>query len=353
MLSRVAAAVTIELAVAQCLPIAQADEGRPIGQSEAPAASASHELWLVSCRHGALVDGDPNRLVFAAHRQASGWSAASQDDFRRSSSPAANCVLLLGHGYTAGETRQLGTTIYRRLTAGLPPEQPVRFIIWSWPSDRGDIGPVKDLRMKAGRTPQVAHCFARWLDETPLAGRVSLLGTSFGARIVMEALELRASGRLGSVQLADATSLDRKGVNVVLVSAAIDSDWLFPGRRLGSSLTGVDRLLLINNRDDSVLNRYHWLYGRRSKAAALAVTGLAVSRLGERAGSVRQIDAASIIGRQHGCGPYFDSPRLLAAMRPVLFGDGPRELSSPRRPAARGETIPIARNAPRQRYSEK
>lgn len=337
----VAAAVTLVAVVGPCL----AARGEELVESRRASAPATHELWLVSCRHGAFGEGDPSRLTYAAHRDASGWSPASQDDFRRSSPPAVHCVLVLGHGYTAAETQHLGTTIFRRLAAGLPPDLPVRFVIWSWPSDKSDTGPVRDLRAKAVRTPQVARSLARWLDETPLAGRVSLLGTSFGARIVMEALELRAGGRVGGVEFATATSAPRQGVNVVLISAAIDNDWLLPGRRLGASLSGIDRLLLINNRDDSVLNRYHWLYGRRSKAAALGVTGLTVGRLDQSA-TVQQIDAASIIGRQHGCAPYFDSPRLLATMRPVLFGEGPLE-PSPLTPPARGETMPIARNTDR------
>ena len=336
---------TVALAVGQAWSFARGDELATSDQRGAAPASAEHELWLVSCRQGALNDGNPARLVYSAHREASGWSPANQDDFRGSSAPAAHCVLVLGHGYTAAQTLQLGTTIFRRLTAAMPADLPVRFVIWSWPSDKADTGPIKDLRAKAARTPQVARCLARWLDETPLPGRLSLLGTSFGARIVMEALELRSGGRLGSVQLAGSPSTSRQPVNVVLISAAIDNDWLFPGRRLGSAVSDVDRLLLINNRDDSVLNRYHWLYGMRSKAAALGVTGLAAGRLGEAARSIQQLDAASIIGRQHGCAPYFDSPRLLAAMRPVLFGEGPLEQQPSPTPPTRGETIPIARKS--------
>ncbi|OYV89770.1 MAG: hypothetical protein B7Z73_06605, partial [Planctomycetia bacterium 21-64-5] len=199
-----------------------------------------------------------------------------------------------------------------------------------------DLGAIKDVRLKAARTPQVADCLARWLDATSLPGQLSLLGTSFGARIVMEALELRADARLRTLQTESSVPASHQPLDVVLISAAIDNDWLLPGRKLNRSFEEVDRLLLINNHDDSVLSRYRWLYGLRSRAEALGVTGIATGRLGRHAGKTVQIDAASIIGRRHGCNPYFDSPQLLAAMRPVLFG------ARPRSPPTEGMTLPLA-----------
>ena len=95
----------------------------------------------------------------------------------------------------------------------------------------------------------------------------------------------------------------------------------------------------MNNGSDNVLSRYHWVYGPRSKATALGVTGLRGSwQLGEEADKVKQLDASSIIGRHHGCGPYFESPRLVAAMRSHLFSD---DAQAPEVPTE-GLPIPVA-----------
>ncbi|HVX14726.1 MAG TPA: hypothetical protein VHC22_26290 [Pirellulales bacterium] len=303
-----------------------------------PVGRLRDELWVVSCRGAASArpDGDLDQLSYSVHQPATGWTGASKEAFCAASPATTTCLLILGNGYSASETRTLGQTAYRRLTAGLAPDVAVRFVVWSWPSDATDAGPIKDLRIKASRTPGVAYSLARWLDEVPSPGRMSLLGTSFGARIVMEALELRASGQVGGRRLAVSSAPARPKLNVVLISAAIDNDWLLPGRRLGHALSQTDRLLLLNNSSDSTLKRYHWLYGPRSKTAALGTTGLRTSTIA--AGEISQIDAAPIIGRHHGCAPYFESPRLVAAMRACLFTD---DTASPQTPKD-GIAIPVA-----------
>lgn len=300
-------------------------------------ARPQDQLWLVSCRRVSY--GERNALAelsYVVHQPLSGWTAASQDAFRDGAPTSNTCVLVLGNGYTSGQTRSLGETAYHRLVDGLPTECGVRFIIWSWPSDHIDTGPVKDLRVKASRTPQVALLMARWLDAMPLSGQVSLLGTSFGARIVMEALQLRAGGQVGNRALEATGDNPRRAVHVVLISAAIDDDWLLPGNRLGGAISQTEQLLLVNNSSDHVLKRYHWLYGRRSRTAALGSTGLRAG--GGFSENITQIDAAAIIGRHHGCAPYFDSPRLVAAMRSHLFDI---EADSPQLPSP-GLQVPLA-----------
>lgn len=300
------------------------------------------QLWLVSCRSADYQGHDDplGGLTYAVYHATAGWSDADRSEFEGGGSPSlTTCVLVFGNGYTAADTRSLGHMVYKRLAAGLPLASGVRFVIWSWPSDHADAGPIKDLRIKASRTTKVAWRLAHWMDEVPTDRRWSLLGTSFGARIVLEALELRGGGQLGHLRLDNSSNVPREKVNVVLVSAALDNDWLLPGHRLDGAVTQIERLLLVNNSNDSVLKRYHWLYGSRNKSAALGSTGLpmpwALGALGE---DLIQIDAAPIIGRRHGCAPYFESPRLRGAMRSVLFNDN---APSPRIPTD-GLQIPVA-----------
>jgi hypothetical protein len=343
-----AASLLLVLKVLICATRCGANEiDQGAAASPLPVATATlsqNQLWLVNCR-GADYQADDALagLTYAVYRPGAGWTNSDKAQFEHGGSPSlGTCVLVFGNGYTAADTRGLGHMVYKRLTAGLPIETRVRFVIWSWPSDHADAGPIKDLRIKAARTTKVAWRLAHWMEGASSDRRLSLLGTSFGARIVLEALELRGGGQLGHLRLENPSHVAREKVNVVLVSAALDNDWLLPGHRLDGAVTQIERLLLVNNTSDSVLKRYHWLYGSRSKAAALGSTGLrmpwAVGALGER---LMQIDAAPIIGRRHGCAPYFESPRLLAAMREVLFhGDDP----SPQIPAD-GLKIPIASNA--------
>ena len=295
---------------------------------QAPGPLASRpldQLWLVSCRGLGSADREQNfaRLSYWRYVAPSGWAASSRDEFLRAGgSVSATSVFVPGNGYTGNQARDLGAIAYRRLVAGLSDGSPLRFVIWSWPSDHINAGPVQDARVKAARTTSAAWYLARWLDELEPLANVSMIGCSFGARVVGEALELRGGGRLGPYQLADPASA-RSQVRVVLVSAAIDNDWLLPGRRLGHALSHVERLLLINNTSDGVLRRYGWLYGRRNSAAALGYTGLVgVGRLGDNAAKVRQIDATNTVGRQHGFMNYFSVPRIVGWMRPYVLTSG-------------------------------
>lgn len=289
------------------------------------ASRPGDQLWTVSCRGLRAADREQNfaRLGYWRYVAPTGWVASSRDEFLTSGgSVSGTSVFVPGNGYTGKQARDLGSVAYRRLVAGAPSQAPLRFVIWSWPSDHINAGPVQDARVKAARTTLAAWYLARWLDDLEPLGDISIIGCSFGARVVGEALELRGGGRLGPYELTDPAST-RSQVRVVLVSAAIDNDWLLPGRRLGHALSHVERLLLINNTSDSVLRRYGWLYGRRNSAAALGYTGLiGVRRLGDNAAKVRQIDATNTVGRQHGFMNYFSVPRIVGWMRPYVLSSG-------------------------------
>lgn len=296
-----------------------AEQGAPAAPARCSTARPFDQLWLVSCRGVSFCPNSDHlaELSYLVHPPTGGWTAASQEAFREETAAMNTCVLALGNGYTAAETRSLGESVYHRLVDGLPPECGVRFVIWSWPSDHVDHRAIRDSRVKAGRTPYVAFILAQWLDVTPLPGQLSLLGTSFGAKLVMEALELRAGGQFGNLRLPPPHDAQRRAVHAALISAAFDDDWLLPGHRLGQAISQTEQLLLISNSADPVLKRYHWIYGRHSHAVALGSGGLPWEGHG---GGLTQIDAATLIGRHHGCDPYFDSPPLMTAMRSHLFG---------------------------------
>ncbi|HEV3342660.1 MAG TPA: hypothetical protein VG125_19970, partial [Pirellulales bacterium] len=80
-------------------------------------------------------------------------------------------------------------------------------------------------------------------------------------------------------------------------------------------------------------------------ATALGNSGLPASlRLGLDGERIAQYDAAPIVGRQHGCNAYFESPRLVGLMQRYLFSGGaaPESPSAPESPPVDGTTIPLA-----------
>lgn len=297
------------------------------------------QLWVVSCRGvRSASSGSPTDAMHYWRYGGQGrWLPAGRHDFvSGGASGLGACVFVAGYGYDSAETRSLGLQAYRGLTSGVSPSQAVRFVIWSWPSDQGDAGVVRDIRAAAARTDRIARDLALWLEDSLPGERVSLIGTSFGARIVGGALHLLGGGSLGAYDSLHSAGSSRSA-NVVLISPAIDDDWLLPGHRFSRALSQVDRMLLLNNSSDPVMKRYHWLYGFRSEAEALGHAGLCCRSLpyDERA-KITQIDAATVIGAKHGCGPYFQSPGLLARMRPFVFEPEPTG------PALRGHSMPAS-----------
>ncbi len=275
-----------------------------------------------------------NELVYSRYGDLRSWTRSDQNAFRATGSPAT-VVFVPGNGYSHQQTRDLGLDAYRRMMGELPPDEKIRFVIWSWPSDPASRRQVRDVRIKAGRTPWVAWCLASWLDTLEPAGPLCVVGTSFGARVVCEALHLRGGGTIGTYRLAPA-STPRQRVQAVLISAAIDNDWLLPHRRLGRAISSVERMLLLTNSTDPVLSRYRLLYGLRSNAAALGYTGLAGrEQLGAEARKIEQIDVASLVGPNHGFVYYFSAPRVVAQIQRYTISPNAPMLARNRGSAAR------------------
>ena len=262
---------------------------------------------------------------FKAWRYVDGrWAAASAAEFLASDDPAVPTTFF-PHGNRIDHCMAftVGWKVYANLARQAPTAEPLRFVLWSWPSDRIQGGQVQDVRVKAARTNVGGYHMAWFLDQLDPQVRVNLIGYSFGARIVTGSLHLLGGGSIGQYTLTNRQHLDRTPLRAVLQAAALDNDWLLPGRRHGQALSQLDQLLLINNSCDQVLRRYARLYGQRKNCGpqALGYTGFAglgsLSAI-DRA-KVRQVDACCHVGKQHDWARYAGSPSLNASMAPYVF----------------------------------
>jgi hypothetical protein len=307
----------------QSTRVSQASPAGPptILRSPPSAVRPQDQVWIINCRGVGSNAGTPNlQQLLYGRFDSQGWTLSNQRQFVLSHKrPFGTIVFVPGNGYSHSQARDLGLQAYQRTVSGLPREAAVRFVIWSWPSDPVSRRAMRDARVKASRTPWAAWCLIHWLDAVEPARSLCLVGTGFGAKIVAEALHLRGGGSLGWYQLATQPT-PRPPVRAVLVSAAFDNDWLLPGRRLGRALSSTERMLLITNSTDPVLRRYHWLYGMRSRAAALGYTGLAGALTsGSLASKVEQVDAAATVGANHGFMYYFSVPQVVARIQPYTL----------------------------------
>jgi pimeloyl-ACP methyl ester carboxylesterase len=278
------------------------------------------QLWLISNRGlGCDLDRQFQNLNYWRFDSEKRWVKSSLAELKDAEKhPIATTIFVHGNRISSSEAFPKGLSAYRALVQ-CADDIPVRFIVWSWPSEPID-GLVDDARIKAARTTPAAYYLAWFIDQLSSTKAVGLWGHSYGARIITGALHVLGGGRLGGYRPLALTHKDREKMRGVLVASALDNDWLLEGRFHGRAMKQVDRILLVNNSCDAVLKRYHWIYDRRACQQALGYTGLAGGRLmGDTRGKIIQIDACCQIGRDHMLAAYLCAPGLLARMRDQLL----------------------------------
>jgi len=282
-----------------------------------------NQLWLVSTRDlpdCPCVHCGAGRIEVHRYECGTGWQRSSQKEFLAASEPASvTTVFVHGNDTGATEARNEGRHLYSRLAPAACPGRPVRFVIWSWPSER-ILGRVRsDIQVKACRTNAEAFYLADFLDGLDPKARVSLSGYSLGARVTTGALHLLGGGVLGDRQLETRRHAERSGVRVVLLAAAMGDDWLLPGMRYERALSQADRLVVMYNPLDAVLRFYPLMYGRGGPDA-LGYTGIRnACCLGEDRQKVCELNVSGAVHRGHGWGHYANSPSIIRQLRHELL----------------------------------
>ena len=189
--------------------------------------------------------------------------------------------------------------VYRKVRASRK-HGPIDWIVWSWPSSKKGIRWMPDFRAKALRTDAQGLYMAWFLRQHfDAAVPVTLIGYSFGARIVTGSLHALAGGALGGRKLGGETIVGAN-INAGLVAPALESTWLCPRGYHGRATTNLNDLLILYSRRDAILKRY-WLIDRIRSNVALGYSG--PRSFGPRAdGSrlpVRSKDCAATIGMHH------------------------------------------------------
>jgi hypothetical protein len=193
----------------------------------------------------------------------------------------------------------------------------MRFVIWSWPSDQIH-GPLRDVRRKADRADDESNFFGWFLSQLTPTADVSLIGYSYGARIITGGLHLAAGGSLQGMRLPSQPDAGRVRTSVALLAAALDHDWLCPGHLHGAALDHVDQLVVLYNSCDPALRCYDRV-DRCTRADALGYVGLCCACGGATLQRVEQLNVAPYIGRTHAEDRYFCSHEIKWQICRALF----------------------------------
>lgn len=204
-----------------------------------------------------------------------------------------------------------GLRVYRRLKNCACSDGPIRFVIWSWPSERESWRP-KDAKEKAVRTDVESFLLANVVTKLANESPVSIVGYSFGSRIVSGALHLASGGKFCGYCISDLMQAAHP-IRVVHIAPAVEDDGYQPGcGRYRHALDHVTTLTLLNNSRDPALN-FFWIINK-SRPTAMGDSGI----MGFPAHvHVEQTNWARTIGRDHSLWEYVNRS---AALRRIVSG---------------------------------
>ncbi len=260
-------------------------------------------MWLVSTRSLGC-HSDPHKML-VKHRDSNGcWRVSSWDTFFEASTDGRITVFYIhGNRTDPGADIQQGWAAHDAMMRYGSPE-PVRFVIWSWPSSQ-IRGPIKDVRVKAARTAVDSRFLAWTMAGIPAKTPTSVVGFSYGARIATGALHLLGGGKLLGRRLetpkvaTEDAAKNHRSLRVVLLAGALNNYWLNPHAFHGRALSQTDQMYITVNPLDNVLKRYR-LVTPHANPQALGFTGLACPRLlGDARERIQVRNVCSIVGREH------------------------------------------------------
>lgn len=277
------------------------------------------EVWVISSRHLGWpceeVTAQPHLKYWRWDCDKHNWRKQSSAKFFETDSAAVVTFFYVhGNRVDSWQAIDLGWYTYDSIVTQGDDPRPVRYVIWSWPSTQIQ-GQLKDLRHKAARTDAEGYYLGWVLAQIRGDVPVSLMGFSFGARVITGSMHVAAGGELSGEQLGPFADRPRQ-VRCVLMAGALHNYWLSPDCYHGQATHCNERMLILANSCDKILKRYPWLF-HGEDPVALGVSG---SAWDDQTGRIAQIDCAPAVGETHDSLKYLDTPELnQLARRYVLW----------------------------------
>ncbi len=239
------------------------------------------------------------------------WMPGHFDQLRTSPGPdALTIVYVHGNQITHNEALQRSLRVYRALVCQAD-DRPVRFILWSWPASKGE-GIIRDFRVKALRTRPLGWQLAWGLDQLPADSPISLMGYSYGARIIGGAMHVLAGGDLGGLSLPERVHPNRPTMQVAFLAPATHAQWFGEGQFHGLAMNQIDHLWMTVNDRDPAMRYYPWS-SQGSNPTAMGLHGPCCLD-SERRSRVTCCNVENSVGRSHDLFKYIGSQRRMASI---------------------------------------
>lgn len=296
--------VAVCLWLGACCGLRGAEAAPPAAECSTFRVREQDQVWLVSTRHlGCNLGYIPTFQVSRYERGT--WQPATEAEFfAADTADVVTPIYVHGNRIDACLASSYGLSVYFEMAGKLDHEQPVRFVIWSWPADQIK-GPLNDVRSKAARCDYEAYFFGSFLGRLQPDVRVGVIGFSFGARIVSGGMHLVNGGSIFGYSLPAAP---RAQFRVALWAAAEHNHWYLPGQFHSRALAAAEAWFVTVNCCDPVLARYRML-DRCDNAEAVGYAGIYGRNLlpPDVNARIEEVNVANIVGGEHDWRPYLYS----------------------------------------------
>ncbi|MDR2761627.1 MAG: alpha/beta hydrolase [Planctomycetaceae bacterium] len=252
------------------------------------------DVWFVDTRHKFEINQlDTN----------SKWTKSTLDEFIQTYNPNKPLIIVT-HGYkmTYNEAKQFGID-FSKLTQNLGEH---RFLFWSWDSEKESCGIKYDAINAGKKADKEAKYLTDFLKQLKSGGKVSLIGFSYGARLISVSLQQLANEKSISDDSENKNNkTDGKEtvptlkIRVVFLAAAVDQDQFGQNKKYGNLLSITDELLVNVNAADPALLLYPLLDGIGSPKA-VGRRGINVAGIPKNlAEKIKSINVRPEIGVNH------------------------------------------------------
>jgi pimeloyl-ACP methyl ester carboxylesterase len=256
------------------------------------------DTWFVDTRSATTeLESLAVKKLDNKNQSATVWRSASLDELLETQIPQKPLVIVVhGNWTTSVEARKYGIAFDRLLEKF----GEHRLLIWSWKSDQilCGIRIRKDVLIKAQRADDQAAHLSAFLQKLKPNSKVSLVGFSFGAKLVCNTLQTLANTK----ELGNELS-----IRSVLLAGALDCASLTPNGQYHQALSVIEKMLIHVNPDDETLCFYPLLV-RIGGPQAIGKKGAALNGLSEEfRQKIKSVNVARQLGTEHAFNASFQN----------------------------------------------
>jgi hypothetical protein len=282
------------------------------------------DTWLISTRnlpHDCFSEDAARRMRFyRLSESGTQWERSDRHEFLASDDPTIpTSYFVHGNWFTHQDAIDLGLDFARNMRRQSG-NRPLRVVIWSWQSERELWRIRSDLELKLKRADTQGIYLGWLMNQSQRTMPISLVGYSYGARVVSVALHLLGGGQFSGQQLSPPPHRTEGRVSAVFLAGAEPIQRLLPGQPLGFAPYVADQIVVTTNERDPVLC-YFRLLEPNADLYALGESGFDARRLGPNAHKVWQVPVDSSIGRSHSLIDYVASAPVMRMVAPYAYAD--------------------------------